>query len=221
MWEERLTHVDLLADQRARGRPAPAQRAHPARERQEEARRRALGQLHHHLARDGEGELAAKRAKRRADADQLVEKGLTKSIGISNFNINRTKQLLEQCTIKPVASTFRDSGSSARADALQTRSSCRCSAPSPSSSSGSRARTLSPRRTRPSARPPAPPSGSTRTLSPLPRSTTPRVLPSSSAGLSSGASSSCPSRLPPRVSRPTSRVSPSAAREKSTDLFSC
>lgn len=38
-----------------------------------------------------------------ADA-QLVEKGLVKSIGISNLNINRTKKILAECKIKPVAS---------------------------------------------------------------------------------------------------------------------
>lgn len=35
---------------------------------------------------------------------QLLEKGLTKSIGISNFNINRTKKLLKTAKVKPVAS---------------------------------------------------------------------------------------------------------------------
>jgi len=35
--------------------------------------------------------------------EALVEKGLTKSICISNFNINRTKKLLKEAKIKPVA----------------------------------------------------------------------------------------------------------------------
>ncbi|RSH90617.1 hypothetical protein EHS25_001222 [Saitozyma podzolica] len=35
--------------------------------------------------------------------EALVEKGLAKSIGISNFNINRTKKLLKEAKIKPVA----------------------------------------------------------------------------------------------------------------------
>lgn len=35
--------------------------------------------------------------------EALVEKGLVKSIGISNFNINRTKKLLKDAKIKPVA----------------------------------------------------------------------------------------------------------------------
>jgi len=35
--------------------------------------------------------------------EELVNKGLTRSIGISNFNINRTKKLLKFAKIKPVA----------------------------------------------------------------------------------------------------------------------
>jgi diketogulonate reductase-like aldo/keto reductase len=37
--------------------------------------------------------------------EKLVDAGLTKAIGISNFNINRTKKLLDSNPrIKPVAS---------------------------------------------------------------------------------------------------------------------
>lgn len=38
-----------------------------------------------------------------ADMEKLVEQGLVKSIGISNFNIYRTKKLLKTAKIKPVA----------------------------------------------------------------------------------------------------------------------
>lgn len=41
-----------------------------------------------------------------ADMEKLVEKGLVKSIGISNFNIYRTKKLLKSAKIKPVASQY-------------------------------------------------------------------------------------------------------------------
>jgi len=34
--------------------------------------------------------------------EQCVQSGLTKSIGISNFNIKQTKDILEIATIKPV-----------------------------------------------------------------------------------------------------------------------
>ena len=37
---------------------------------------------------------------------QLVDQGLCKSIGISNFNINRTKKLLKDVRIKPVVSAL-------------------------------------------------------------------------------------------------------------------
>ncbi|OCF36045.1 alcohol dehydrogenase (NADP+) [Kwoniella heveanensis BCC8398] len=37
------------------------------------------------------------------EMEKLVDQGLVKSIGISNFNINRTKKLLEVARIKPVA----------------------------------------------------------------------------------------------------------------------
>lgn len=36
------------------------------------------------------------------EMEKLVEKGLTKSIGISNFNIYKTKKVLKECKIKPV-----------------------------------------------------------------------------------------------------------------------
>ena len=42
------------------------------------------------------------RTKRQADC-QLVNKGLVKNIGISNFNIRRTRELLKFAKIKPVA----------------------------------------------------------------------------------------------------------------------
>jgi len=35
--------------------------------------------------------------------EKLVDEGLVKSIGISNFNIRRTRELLKNCRIKPVA----------------------------------------------------------------------------------------------------------------------
>lgn len=38
--------------------------------------------------------------------EKLVEKGLVKSIGISNFNIHRTEKLLKEAKIKPVAGMF-------------------------------------------------------------------------------------------------------------------
>ena len=53
---------------------------------------------------------------------QLVEKGLVKSIGISNLNINRSKKVLAIAKIKPVASassrtlTFRVHHSRRRPD---------------------------------------------------------------------------------------------------------
>jgi len=34
--------------------------------------------------------------------EQCVQSGLTKSIGISNFNIKQVKEILEIATIKPV-----------------------------------------------------------------------------------------------------------------------
>ncbi|WWC57841.1 uncharacterized protein I303_100376 [Kwoniella dejecticola CBS 10117] len=37
------------------------------------------------------------------EMEKLVDQGLVKSIGISNFNINRTKKLLKEARIKPVA----------------------------------------------------------------------------------------------------------------------
>ncbi|OWZ49137.1 alcohol dehydrogenase (NADP+) [Cryptococcus neoformans Tu259-1] len=37
------------------------------------------------------------------EMEKLVEKGLVKSIGISNFNIHRTEKLLKEAKIKPVA----------------------------------------------------------------------------------------------------------------------
>lgn len=37
------------------------------------------------------------------DLEKLVDEGLVKSIGISNFNIRRTRELLKNCRIKPVA----------------------------------------------------------------------------------------------------------------------
>lgn len=37
------------------------------------------------------------------EMEKLVDQGLTKSIGISNFNIHRTKELLKEARIKPVA----------------------------------------------------------------------------------------------------------------------
>ena len=44
-----------------------------------------------------------------SDLYQLVDQGLCKSIGISNFNINRTKKLLKDVRIKPVASMWESS----------------------------------------------------------------------------------------------------------------
>lgn len=41
------------------------------------------------------------------EMEKLVEKGLVKSIGISNFNIHRTEKLLKEAKIKPVAGMFR------------------------------------------------------------------------------------------------------------------
>jgi len=34
--------------------------------------------------------------------EKLVENGLTKSIGVSNFNKNQIQQILEVATVKPV-----------------------------------------------------------------------------------------------------------------------
>jgi diketogulonate reductase-like aldo/keto reductase len=39
-----------------------------------------------------------------AEMEKLVNKGLVKNIGISNFNIRRTRELLKFAKIKPVAS---------------------------------------------------------------------------------------------------------------------
>lgn len=38
------------------------------------------------------------------ELEKLVDEGLVKSIGISNFSIRRTKELLKSCRIKPVVS---------------------------------------------------------------------------------------------------------------------
>ncbi len=40
------------------------------------------------------------------EMEKLVEQGLVKSIGVSNFNIHRVKKLLKDAKIKPVAGEF-------------------------------------------------------------------------------------------------------------------